>query len=142
MKKILITLKEPVEGQKQFEFTSEYSDLSNQIALARDKAKMFSIPNIDSVHLTFGNNGKFLNITEMILSEWKTINLEEGVKWFTKAAKQGHANAQYNLGYCYEYGYGVEKDGLNARFWYNEAARQGQADATEALEKLKWALRV
>lgn len=69
MKKILITLKEPVEGQKQFEFTSEYSDLSNQIALARDKAKMFSISNIDSVHLTFGNNGKFLNITEMILSD-------------------------------------------------------------------------
>ena len=61
MKKILITLKEPVE--------SEYSDLSNQIALARDKAKMFSISNIDSVHLTFGNNGKLLNITEMILSD-------------------------------------------------------------------------
>ena len=59
------------------------------------------------------------------------------MEFFKKAANQGLADAQYNLGYCYEYGYGVEKDGLNARFWYNEAARQGQVDATEALEKLK-----
>lgn len=68
MNKILISLKEPVEGQKQFEFTSECSDLSDQIALARDKAKMFSLSNIDSVHLTFGNNGKLLNMTDVVLT--------------------------------------------------------------------------
>lgn len=68
MNKILIALKEPVEGKKQFEFTSEYSDLSDHIALARDKVKMFSISNIDSVHLTFGNNGKLLNMTDVVLT--------------------------------------------------------------------------
>lgn len=68
MNKILISLKEPVEGQKQFEFTSESTDLSDHIALARDKSKMFSISNIDSVHLTFGNNGKLLNMTDVVLT--------------------------------------------------------------------------
>ena len=31
------------------------------------------------------------------------------VYWFTKAAEQGFAESQYNLGIAYEKGYGVEK---------------------------------
>ena len=34
----------------------------------------------------------------------------EAVKWFSKAAEQGHAVAQYNLGECYLNGCGVAKD--------------------------------
>lgn len=67
MKKIIIVLKEPVNGQKEFEFTSESIDLSDHIALARDKSKMFSLSNIESIHLTWGQNGKLLNMTEMLL---------------------------------------------------------------------------
>lgn len=67
MKKIIIVLKEPVNGQKQFEFTSESTDLSDHIALARDKSKMFSLSNIESIHLTWGQNGKLLNMMEILL---------------------------------------------------------------------------
>ena len=34
----------------------------------------------------------------------------EAVKWYTKAAQQGHAFAQNDLGMMYENGEGVEKD--------------------------------
>ena len=67
MKKIIIVLKEPVNGQKQFEFTSESTDLSDHIALARDKSKMFSLLNIESIHMTCGQNGKLLNMMEILL---------------------------------------------------------------------------
>lgn len=68
MRKIIIVLKDPVKGQKQFEFTSDSSDLSELIALARDKVKTFSLSNIGSVYLLFGKNGKRLNMTEMLLN--------------------------------------------------------------------------
>ena len=40
-------------------------------------------------------------------------------------ANQGDKEAQYNLGYCYEYGEGVGKDLREAVNWYTKAANQG-----------------
>lgn len=55
-----------------------------------------------------------------------TENLTEAVKWFTKAAEQENAKAEYNLGVCYYYGYGVQyKDRGEAVKWYTKAAEQG-----------------
>ena len=46
-----------------------------------------------------------------------------------QAALQGHAEAQYEFGYHYEEGYGVEKDINTACSWYCMAADQGHASA-------------
>lgn len=55
-----------------------------------------------------------------------TENLTEAVKWFTKAAEQENAKAEYNLGVCYYYGYGAQyKDRGEAAKWYTKAAEQG-----------------
>jgi uncharacterized protein len=51
------------------------------------------------------------------------------VKWVRKAAEQGHATAQYNLGLMYDTGYGVPKDLVEAVNWYRKAAEQGDAEA-------------
>jgi TPR repeat protein len=51
----------------------------------------------------------------------------EAVKWFRKAADQGHAFAQTGLGRCY--GEGVAKDQVEAVKWYRMAAEQGLAQA-------------
>jgi TPR repeat protein len=51
------------------------------------------------------------------------------VKWWRKTAEQGHASAQYNLGFCYANGQGVAKDEAEAVKWYRKAAEQGLADA-------------
>ena len=54
--------------------------------------------------------------------------------WFQKAAVQGYATAQFNLGCSYEKGEGIDKDRQKALYWYGKAARQGDADAQARLE--------
>ena len=45
----------------------------------------------------------------------------EAVKWYRKAADQGDAQAQFNLGVCYRKGEGVAKDEIEAYAYYNLA---------------------
>lgn len=45
------------------------------------------------------------------------------------AARNGNAQAQLNLGECYEKGTGVSKDYAEAVKWYRKAAEQGNAEA-------------
>ena len=54
---------------------------------------------------------------------------KEAVKWFRKAAEQGYAAAQYNLGAMYDSGQGVLKNDKEAVKWYRKAAEQGDASA-------------
>ena len=61
----------------------------------------------------------------------------KGAKWLTKAALQGNAPAQYNLGRMYQWGKGVEKDLQQARFWFQKAIDNGHEKAKEALTKIK-----
>ena len=49
--------------------------------------------------------------------------------WFTKAAKQGLAMAQCDLGLCYDRGEGVPQSKELAVEWYRAAANQGNAQA-------------
>ena len=56
-------------------------------------------------------------------------NYTQAVKWFRKAAEQGDAAAQNNLGSCYYNGHGVTQDYYEAVKWYRKAAEQGDADA-------------
>ena len=49
----------------------------------------------------------------------------EAVKWYRKAAEQGHANAQNNLGWMYQNGWGIEQDYYEAVKWYRKAAELG-----------------
>ena len=60
-------------------------------------------------------------------------NYTEAVKWFRKAAEQGNAKAQHNLGYCYYDGQGVSQDYTEAVKWYRKAAEQGNAKAQNNL---------
>jgi TPR repeat protein len=54
-------------------------------------------------------------------------NLVEAVKWFRKAAENGHAQAQYVLGKSYHAGEGVPEDQVEAFKWWRKAAEQGHA---------------
>ena len=62
-----------------------------------------------------------------------TQNNPEAVKWFRRAAEQGHAMAQNNLGFMYEKGRGVTQNYPEALQWYRRAAEQGHADAQNNL---------
>ena len=53
----------------------------------------------------------------------------EAVKWYRKAADQGHAQAQFMLGFMYRKGRGVVKDEVEAYKWLLLAGAQGSEDA-------------
>ena len=51
------------------------------------------------------------------------------MKWYTLAAKQGYASAQYNLGVMYAIGKGVPQNYKSAVKWFKLASKQGVVDA-------------
>jgi len=58
------------------------------------------------------------------------------VAWYRKAADQGNAMAQTNLGEMYEKGKGVPQYYMIAVTWYRKAADQGNARAQTNLGKM------
>ena len=57
------------------------------------------------------------------------VNYKKAVEWWEKAAEQGYAMAQYNLGTMYEVGLGVGQSDSMAMRWYAKAAAQNDVDA-------------
>ena len=57
----------------------------------------------------------------------------EAVKWYRRAAEQGYAVAQNNLGSMYYNGTGVPQDYAEAVKWYRRAVEQGYALAQSNL---------
>ena len=55
--------------------------------------------------------------------------LAEAVKWYQKAAGNGSAGAQFEIGWCYQEGRGVEEDPEKAVSWYRIAAEQRYPEA-------------
>lgn len=54
---------------------------------------------------------------------------KKAVNWLRKAAEQGNAAAQNNLGCCYDSGQGVEQNYIEAVQWFMKAVEQGDAFA-------------
>ena len=55
----------------------------------------------------------------------------KAAEWYEKAAQQGYARAQYNLGNLYYEGIGAKKDYEKALYWYQKAADQKEPRAQE-----------
>lgn len=55
------------------------------------------------------------------------VTLAQDVEARRKAADQGHADAQFNLGFAYAQGQGLPQDCAEAAKWYRKAADQGYA---------------
>ena len=65
-----------------------------------------------------------------------TQDYKEAVKWYWKAAEQGFAPAQHNLGLMYSAGRGVTQDYKEAVKWWRKAAVQGTAPAQMNLGRM------
>lgn len=70
------------------------------------------------------------NLANRLYNEEK---YEEAMEWYRKAAQQGHAKAQYQLGRCYFVGRGVPARWKEAVKWYRMAADQGHIYAQSSL---------
>ncbi|MFZ4388430.1 MAG: tetratricopeptide repeat protein, partial [Chthoniobacterales bacterium] len=50
---------------------------------------------------------------------------KESVRWYQKAADQGHPTGLNNLGVLCDWGYGVERDSEKAKLLYDKADKAG-----------------
>ena len=60
-------------------------------------------------------------------------NNNKAFEWYSKSANNGFVKAQNNLGFCYENGFGTEKDYNKAFEWYSISANNGYAKAQNNL---------
>ena len=63
------------------------------------------------------------------IAAYQASDLPLAYKEFLVAAKEGHADSQFNVALMYEQGMGVGKDEKEAVVWYDKAASQGNAAA-------------
>ena len=64
-------------------------------------------------------------------------NSAEAVKWYRKAAEQGHTKAQSSLGVMYAKGEGVPVNDVKAYMWFSLAQAQGSKPAADNLGIIK-----
>lgn len=68
------------------------------------------------------------------LGEGVPKDLTKAMEWYTKAAEQGNAKAQWNVAVMHAQGQGgVDRDARTAALWHQKAAMQGFAPAQAAL---------
>ena len=94
-------------------------------------AGFLSVAIIGSSLLTLGCS-KDLEL-EQCKVNYSKYNYSEAFKFCSVAAEQGHAEAQINLGYMYQYGKGVKQYYFKAFELYQKAAEQGDASAQNNL---------
>lgn len=85
----------------------------------------------------------FLIVVAFIISTFKQPEQQENTsakkefaqysEQLVQSAQQGDAEAQYSLGNCYFYGFGVDKDQREAVKWLRKAADQGHTSAQNDL---------
>ena len=62
-------------------------------------------------------------------------DMTQAAYWYQKASEQGHAAAQYHLGFCYGRGEGVPMDENKAIYWLKQSAANGDEDAQANLKE-------
>ena len=60
----------------------------------------------------------------------------QAAEWYSKAARKGHSEARYKIGWMYEEGIGVEQNYSRAMWWYKKAITSGYKDAQKFYDKL------
>jgi soluble lytic murein transglycosylase-like protein len=63
--------------------------------------------------------------------------MTRATRLYCKAAKKGHATAQYRLGWIYANGRGVRRDDGRAVAWFRKAARQNHPQARNMLKLVR-----
>ena len=58
-----------------------------------------------------------------------TQSYAKALEWYSRAANQGEAVGQYNMGISYDQGVALPQDFEKAVEWYQKAAALGDADA-------------
>jgi TPR repeat protein len=76
--------------------------------------------------LNLGNKQLQFEVADTL---FKSEKFDLAVKWYTRAAEEGHAEAQFHLGRFFYNGTGVTQSYEKAVYWYSKVADQGLAIA-------------
>lgn len=104
-----------------------------QISDAMPKCKVIGVPALEAVRKGGALNCISWNVSTnwwhngFMGEEYKVH--DRPVSWIKKAAEKGMSNWQCNLGSCYFYGKGVEKDMAEGNKWYLKSSEQGSGKA-------------
>jgi TPR repeat protein len=103
----------------------------------------------DALALISGERSSTAAIEDTLLENWYRMGQKykyadgvsesntEAIKWFRKAAEQGHVKAQFELGCCYIGGrFPNTDDWGEAVFWFRKAAEAGHSTAQGILGQL------
>ena len=60
----------------------------------------------------------------------------QSLECFLKAAEKGHAGSEFELGWMYEFGRGVDKSEEEALRWYRLAAKHGHPLADDKIRQI------
>jgi len=66
-----------------------------------------------------------------------TQDYSEALKWYRKAAEQGHASAQFYLGAKYANGQGVARDYVSSHMWINLAVSRASGEDPKEFAKAR-----
>lgn len=80
---------------------------------------------------SFGQDASELN--EQSKKFIETQEFDKAIPILKQAAELGNAESQYNLGYCYQAGIGVEQNSEKAVEWYSKSAEQDWNDGLYAM---------
>lgn len=61
---------------------------------------------------------------------------KQAATWFRRAAEAGNAEAMAELGECYQYGRGVEKNSTQQEYWYRRSAELGCASGQHSYAQI------
>ena len=102
-----------------------------QIADAMPRCKVIGVPALETVRKGGALNCISWNVAT---TRWDNGFMGEEysihgrpLSWIKRAAEHGHRDWQCNLGICYCYGNGIEKDIDAANLWYEKSAKQDNA---------------
>lgn len=75
--------------------------------------------------IKMANDNDLEAMTQLGRNAYNSGDHTTAFKWFMKAAENGYAVAQNNIGFCYDKGLGVSQNPNEAIKWYRKAAEQG-----------------
>ena len=87
--------------------------------------------------LSLENGPACVRLGSGLVSWWQAEDDAVAEKWYRKAAEQGLAEAQNNLGLMCVLGRGVSQDDAEAVKWFRKAAEQGYAPAQNNLGEMR-----
>lgn len=96
-----------------------YKEAEKWLSMAADQGSAWALKNLGLIY-AHGSDGI-------------PVDQVKAAELFRRAAVQDDADAQYDLGWCYESGLGVAEDRQQAIEWYSKAAAKGHAIALQRL---------